>query len=135
SHRHQLQHRYSFKCPLISNTYELYDSPVPIAGIARFIKQFDPAVRIVVKLGGQHPTQEKLALLGRSIGINLYETAPRSKTLYFAHRTHGSRPFEIMRGIDRNDRIETIVGKRQLVGATQMQAPDDFRLAMHQGIL
>src|SRR5262252_3415698 len=56
------------------------DGPVIIAGVASFSEQGDPAVRIVVELGGEHPFLEPRLLLSVAIGVDLHEGAPRGQS-------------------------------------------------------
>src|SRR5215471_14084013 len=110
------------------------DGPVIIAGVAGFAKQGDPAARIVVELGGEHPLLEQRLLLSVAIRVDLHEGAPRRKSLDFTQRGDAFAAVEIVHRIERYHRLEALVRKRQLDGIAEMQPPDDLRLAMHQRI-
>src|SRR3954454_17723315 len=49
------------------------DGPVPVAAVAGLAEQFQPAVRVVVKLGGQHPAFEYLLLVRRAVAVDHHE--------------------------------------------------------------
>src|SRR5262245_5751339 len=110
------------------------DGPVIIAGVAGFPKQGDPAVRIIVELGGQHPFLEQRLLLSGAIRVDLYEGASRGESFDFTERGHALAAVEIVHGIERYHRLEAPIRKRQLDGIPQMEPADDLRLAMHQRI-
>ena len=42
---------------------------------------------------------------------------------------------EIVDRVERDHRLEAVVGKRQLGGGAEMQPADDLRLAFHQRII
>src|SRR5262249_2934327 len=110
------------------------DGPVIIAGVAGFSEQGDPAVRIVMELGGEHPFLEQRLLLISAIGVDLHEGAPRRQSLDFTERGDAFAAIEIVHRIERYHRLEALVRKRQLDGIAEMEPADDFRLAMHQRI-
>src|SRR5262249_11484681 len=110
------------------------DGPVIIAGVAGFSEQGDPALRIIVEHGGEHPFLEQRLLLSGAIGIDLHEGAPRRESFDFTERGDAFAAVEIMHRIERYHRLEAPVRKRQLNGIAEMEPADDFRLAMHQRI-
>src|SRR5262245_28960383 len=110
------------------------DGPVIIAGIAGFSEQGDPAVRIIVELGGEHPFLEQRLLLGVAIGVDLHEGAPRRESFDFTERGDAFAAVEIVHRIERYHRLEALVRKRQVNGIAEMEPADDLRLAMHQRI-
>src|SRR5262249_39505376 len=81
----------------------LDDGPVVIASIAGLLKQPDPAVRVVVELGGQDPLLEPLLLLRRPVGIDLNEPLPRCQALDFTQARDQLIPLEVVDRIQRND--------------------------------
>src|SRR5215470_7951333 len=110
------------------------DGPVIIAGVAGFAKQGDPAVRIIVELGGEHPFLEQRLLLRGAIRIDLHEGAPGCEAFDLPERGDAFAAIEIVHGIERYHRLEALIRKRQLDGIAEMEPPGDFRLAMHQRI-
>src|SRR5262249_2410584 len=110
------------------------DGPVIIAGVAGFAKQGDPAVRIIVELGGEHPFLEQRLLFRGAIGVDLHEGAPRRESFDFTEGGDAVATIEIVHGIERYHRLETLVRERQLDRIPQMEPADDLRLAMHQRI-
>src|SRR5215216_7446837 len=112
----------------------LDDGPVVIASIASLSKQPDPAVRIVVEFGRQHPFLEQRLLFRRAIGIDLNKSLPRCQALDFTERRDQFVSFEIMDRIERNDGIEAAVRERQFGGISKVKPADDLRLAMHERV-
>src|SRR5215831_14751246 len=110
------------------------DGPVIIAGVAAFSEQSDPAVRIIMELGGEHPFLKQRLLLSSAIGVDLHEGAPWRQSLDFAERGDAFAAVQIVHRIERYHRLEALVGKRQLDGIAEMEPADDLRLAMHQRI-
>src|SRR5262249_53520120 len=62
------------------------EGPVIIAGVAGFSEQGDPAVRMIMELGGEHPFLEQRLLLSGAIGVDLHEGAPRRQSFNFTER-------------------------------------------------
>src|SRR5579871_4881991 len=112
----------------------LDDGPVIIAGVAGLLEQLDPAVRIVVELGGQDPFLEQRLLLRRAVGIDLDKAAARRQALDLAQRRDQFGALEIVHGVERNDGRKAVVRERQLGGAAEMQPADHFGLAFHQRV-
>src|SRR5262245_4828211 len=110
------------------------DGPVIIAAVAGFSEQGDPAVRIIMELGSEHPLLEQRLLLSAAIGVDLDEGAPWRQSFDFTERGDAFAAVEIVHRIERYHRLEALVGKRQLDGIPEMEPADDFRLAMHQRI-
>src|SRR5262245_3968557 len=110
------------------------DGPVIIAGVAGFSEQGDPAVRIVMELGGEHPFLEQRLLLISAIGVDLHEGAPRGRSLAFTEGGDSFAGSAIVHRIERYHRLEALGRKRQVDGIAEMEPADDFRLAMHQRI-
>jgi len=85
-------------------------------------------------LGRQHPAEEDLLLGWRAIRIDLDVSASRRQPLDFAHCADALGAVEIVHHIDRDRRRKAAVGERQLDAISEMQPPDDLRLAVHQRI-
>src|SRR5215208_210977 len=62
----------------------LDDGPVIIARIAGLVEQLDPAVRVVMEFGGEHPFLEQRLLFRRAIGVHLDEALAGRQALDFA---------------------------------------------------
>src|SRR5262249_62268352 len=126
--------RYFGSAPVGSLRMSFYDAPVIIAGVACFSEQGDPAVRIIMELGGELPFLEQRLLLSGAIGVDLHEGAPRRQSLDFAERGDAFAAVQIVHRIERYHRLEALVGKRQLDGIAEMEPADDLRLPMHHPI-
>src|SRR5947209_12944741 len=99
---------------------ELFDNrPVIIAGIACLFEKFDPCGRVIVKLGGEHPTLENLFLLRRVVAVDLYERTASGSALNLLHHLDSPRAREIIDGVEAQHAIEAVVRKRQLLGGAQ----------------
>src|SRR5262249_51544020 len=99
-----------------------------------FTEQGDPAIRIIMELGGEHPFLEQRLLLSGAIGVDLHEGTPRRESFDFTERGDAFAAVEIVHSIERYHRLEAVVGKRQLNRVPEMEPADDLRLAMHQRI-
>src|SRR5437588_703552 len=84
--------------------------------VHEFAKQADPAVRIIVELGGEHPFFEQGLLLRGAIGVDLHEGAPGCESFDFSERGDAFAAIEVVHGIERYHRLETPVRERQLHG-------------------
>src|SRR5665213_37076 len=110
------------------------DGPEVVAGVAGLVEQRDPAVRIIMEFGRQHPAFEDLLLPGRAIAVDLHEGAPARYTLDLLHYLDRARTRKIMHGVEAQHAIEAAVGKWKPFRRSQMQAADHVRFAVHQGI-
>src|SRR5438270_12080532 len=64
--------------------------PVIVARVAGFLEQVDPALRVVMKLGGQHPAVEQVFLLRGPIAVDLDKSASFRGALDFLDGANGA---------------------------------------------
>ena len=69
----------------------LDDRPVVIPSVAGLVEQANPAIGIVMELGGQHPFLEHCLLLGSAVGIDLHKSTARRQTLHLLQRGDADR--------------------------------------------
>src|SRR6516162_1173807 len=110
------------------------DGPVVVAGIARFLEKFDPSLRIIIKIGGQHPAFENLLLLGRVVAVDLHEGTPSGGALDLLHYLDRPWAGEIVHGIETEHAIEAVVGERQFLRSAEVQPAYDLLLGVHERI-
>src|SRR3990170_3002622 len=110
------------------------DGPIVVASVARLLEQLDPAVRIVVELGGQPPVLEHRLLLGRAVAVDLHEGMPARHAFNLAQRLDAPVPVEIVDGIERNHRLEAVVRERQLERVAEVEPSDHLGLGVHQRV-
>src|SRR4051812_12628946 len=87
------------------------NGPIVVALVTCLIEQPDPALRIIVPLGRQHPVLEDRLLLGCAIGIELNESPAARDALQFGKRPDATAAIQIVDGIERYRRLEAVVGK------------------------
>src|SRR5262249_40850017 len=70
-----------------------------------------------------------------SVGIHLHKSAARCEPLNLLERRNEFSTLQIVDGVEREHRLEAVVGERQLDSISKMQASHHLGLAMRQGIL
>src|SRR5256885_7788207 len=111
-----------------------HNSPVIVASVSGVLEELDPAGRVVVDPRRQDPLLEERLLLFAVVAVHLQKGAPAAQPLDLPQGLQGPGARQVVNGIDRQHAIEGAVWKGKLLGAAEVEAADDFRLAMRERI-
>src|SRR5215510_4769585 len=100
-HRPRIQQPQGCSPPWPAPSFD--DRPIPVAGVAGFLEELEPALRVVVELRREHPALEDLLLLGRVVAVDDDERVAARDALDLRHGLDGAGTREVVDRIERQD--------------------------------